>query len=105
MQADALATSGVMTGTAANIIAVGFINSQAAGSIGYMDWLVASFPLALIGMIITFFVGLKLFTFKNEIDFNGSLEKLKDERKLLGPLTVNEKSNGYIYNSSIALVN
>lgn len=41
VQADALATSGVMTGTAANIIAVGFINSQAGGSIGYMDWLVA----------------------------------------------------------------
>lgn len=84
VQADALATSGVMTGTAANIIAVGFINSQAGGSIGYIDWLIASFPLALIGMTLSFFVGLKLFSFKGEVDFEGSLKKLKKERSELG---------------------
>lgn len=55
VQADAIATSGVMTATAANIIAVGFINEQAGGSIGYMDWLAASIPTALITMFLTFF--------------------------------------------------
>lgn len=48
MQADAIATSGVMTGTAGNIIVVGFINNQAGGDIGYLDWLLASFLIALL---------------------------------------------------------
>lgn len=97
VQADALATSGVMTGTAANIIAVGFINSQAGGSIGYMDWLVASFPLAILSMIITFFIGLRLFKFTGEVDFEGSLKKLKDERNQLGKLTLTEKKSMCIF--------
>ncbi|EGQ7962876.1 DASS family sodium-coupled anion symporter [Vibrio parahaemolyticus] len=103
VQADALATSGVMTGTAANIIAVGFINSQAGGSIGYMDWLAASFPLALLGMVITFFVGIKLFTFKGEVDFEGSLERLKEERGNLGSLTLNEKKAIFIFCNAVFL--
>ncbi|EKO3564248.1 DASS family sodium-coupled anion symporter [Vibrio metschnikovii] len=103
VQADALATSGVMTGTAANIIAVGFINSQAGGSIGYMDWLVASFPLAVIGMIMAFFVGLKFFSFKGEVDFEGSLEKLKYERSQLGILTLNEKKAIMIFLTAVFL--
>lgn len=103
VQADALATSGVMTGTAANIIAVGFINSQAGGSIGYMDWLIASFPLAIVGMTISFFIGLKLFSFKGEVDFEGSLEKLKKERSQLGALTKNEKKAMYIFLMAVFL--
>ncbi|AYY81780.1 MULTISPECIES: SLC13 family permease [Proteus] len=103
VQADALATSGVMTGTAANIIAVGFINSQAGGSIGYIDWLIASFPLALIGMTLSFFVGLKLFSFKGEVDFEGSLKKLKKERSELGFLTLNEKKAMYIFLMTVFL--
>lgn len=91
VQADALATSGVMTGTAANIIAVGFINSQTDGNIGYMDWLVASFPLAILGMTMAFFVGLKLFSFKGEVNFSDSIVQLKNERKNLGRLTKPEK--------------
>ncbi|QXD01086.1 Sodium-dependent transporter (plasmid) [Klebsiella sp. PL-2018] len=103
VQADAIATSGVMTGTAANIIAVGFINSQAGGSISYIDWLVASFPLAILGMVITFFLGFKLYKFKGEIDFEGSLEKLKEERKQLGKLTLNEKKAMVIFFNAVFL--
>lgn len=103
VQADALATSGVMTGTAANIIAVGFINSQAGGAIGYIDWLVASFPLAILSMAITFFVGIRLFNFKGEVDFEGSLEKLKYERKQLGSLTLNEKKAMVIFMTAVFL--
>lgn len=103
VQADALATSGVMTGTAANIIAVGFINSQAGGTVGYMDWLTAAFPLAILGMVIAFFVGIKLFKFKGEVDFEGSLEKLKEERSQLGFLTLNEKKAIFIFCNAVFL--
>lgn len=103
VQSDALATSGVMTATAANIIAVGFINEQAGGSIGYVDWLIASMPLAIIAMIITFFVGLKIFSFKEEASFGNAMALLKEEKATLGPLTVNEKKAMFIFSLTVLL--
>ncbi|MFC0226653.1 SLC13 family permease [Serratia aquatilis] len=103
VQADAIATSGVMTGTAANIIAVGFINQQAGGNIGYMDWLIASFPLALTSMFLSFLIGLKFYSFKDEIDFQGALEKLKQERLQLGKLSFNEKKAMGIFLMAVTL--
>ncbi|HWI63386.1 MAG TPA: DASS family sodium-coupled anion symporter [Symbiobacteriaceae bacterium] len=89
--ADALATSGVMTATSGNIIAVGFINQQAGGDIGYMQWLLASMPTAIITMGITFIIGLKLFAFKDEVNFSGAMDVLKAEFRKLGALTLDEK--------------
>ncbi|WP_439239682.1 SLC13 family permease [Lonepinella sp. BR2919] len=97
VQADAIATSGVMTGTAGNIIAAGFINQQAGGNIGYMDWLIASFPISFFGMMLSFWVGLKLFKFKDEIDFKRALVILKEERQRLGAFTLNEKKAMFIF--------
>lgn len=92
VQSDALATSGVMTATSGNIIAVGFINEQAGGDIGYMDWLLASMPTAIITMMITFFIGLKLFSVKTETSgFHNATDKLKEELKKLGSISLNEK--------------
>ncbi|AJS60637.1 SLC13 family permease [Paenibacillus sp. IHBB 10380] len=91
VQADALATSGVMTATSGNIIAVGFINEQAGGNIGYMDWLLASMPTAIITMLITFFIGLKLFPIKGESNFDNARDTLKDELKKLGAFSLDEK--------------
>ncbi|WP_447878774.1 SLC13 family permease [Serratia fonticola] len=103
VQADAIATSGVMTGTAANIIAVGFINQQAGGHIGYMDWLLASFPLAITSMFLSFLIGLKFWSFKDEIDFQGALEKLTQERKQLGKLSHSEKKAMAIFLMAVVL--
>ena len=103
VQADAIATSGVMTGTAANIIAVGFINQQAGGHIGYMDWLLVSFPLAMIGMFLSFLIGLKFWSFKDEIDFQGALETLTQERKQLGKLSHSEKKAMAIFLLAVVL--
>lgn len=91
VQADAIATSGVMTGTASNIIAVGFINSQAGGNIGYIDWLMLSLPSAIITMILSFSIGFKLFSMKNETNFSAALSRLKEEYGKLGKLTLDEK--------------
>lgn len=103
VQADAIATSGVMTATAANIIAVGFINEQAGGSIGYMDWLAASMPTAIITMLLTFFVGLKLFSFKGEAEFEGAMSKLKDELKKLDKFSLDEKKAMTIFLLTVLL--
>ncbi|SCC69502.1 SLC13 family permease [Kosakonia oryziphila] len=103
VQADAIATSGVMTGTASNIIAVGFINQQAGGHISYMDWLLASFPLAMIGMSLSFLIGLKFWSFRDELDFKGALEKLRQERQQLGKLSYSEKKAMAIFLMAVVL--
>ena len=97
VQADAIATSGVMTGTAANIISVGFINSQANGDIGYIDWVIASFPIAFISMMISFMVGFKLFSIKKETQFIEALGLLQAEFKKLGKFTLDEKKAMVIF--------
>ncbi|MCR8644380.1 DASS family sodium-coupled anion symporter [Paenibacillus sp. N1-5-1-14] len=103
VQADAIATSGVMTATAGNIIAVGFINEQAGGHIGYMDWLLASMPAAIITMLITFFIGFKLFSIKGETGFDNAMSTLKDELKKLGSFSLNEKKATIIFILTVIL--
>jgi solute carrier family 13 (sodium-dependent dicarboxylate transporter), member 2/3/5 len=103
LQADALATSGVMTATSGNIIAVGFINEQAGGDIGYMDWLFASMPSAIITMTITFFIGLKLFSIKNEGSFENVMGTLKGELNKLGSFSVAEKKASVIFLLTVLL--
>ncbi|MFK9090813.1 SLC13 family permease [Bacillus salipaludis] len=103
LQADALATSGVMTATSGNIIAVGFINEQAGGSLGYMDWLFASMPAAIITMIITFMIGLKLFSIKEEGNFENVMDTLKGELSKLGTFSVAEKKASIIFILTVLL--
>lgn len=91
VQADAVATSSVMTGTAANMIAVKFIQEQTGTNIGYMDWLAAAMPSAVLTMLLTFFVGLKMFNFSNETGFSEGMEKLKEQLADLGRLSLDEK--------------
>ena len=84
VQADALATSGIMTATAGNIIAVGFINDLTGARIGYMDWLLAAMPTAIITMMLTFFIGFRLFSFKGEATFSQGMDRLKTELHEMG---------------------
>ncbi|WP_036747014.1 SLC13 family permease [Paenibacillus sp. UNC451MF] len=103
VQADAVATSGITTATSGNIIAVGFINEQAGGSIGYIDWLLASMPTAIITMLLTFFIGLKLFSIKGEANFQNAMDTLKDELKKLGSFSLNEKKALIIFVGTVIL--
>ncbi|RJX38686.1 DASS family sodium-coupled anion symporter [Paenibacillus pinisoli] len=103
VQSDALATSGVMTATAGNIIAVGFINDQAGGNIGYMDWLLASMPTAIITMTLTFFIGLKIFPIKGESNFHQAMDTLKDELAKLGSFSLDEKKAVSIFLFTVIL--
>ncbi|WP_240417206.1 SLC13 family permease [Paenibacillus periandrae] len=103
VQADAIATSGVMTATSGNIIAVGFINEQAGGHIGYIDWLLASMPTAIITMLLTFFIGFKLFSLKGETNFHHAMDTLKEELKKLGSFSLNEKKALVIFIATVIL--
>jgi len=104
VQSDALATSGIMTATAGNVIAVGLINDTAGGSIGYMDWLIVSMPLAFITMIIAFFVGFKMFPIREETkNFGSVMSQLKQQKNELGTWTTNEKKAAFIFFLAIFL--
>lgn len=103
LQADALATSGIMTATAGNIIAVGFINSQAGGHIGYMQWLLASMPAAIITMAIVFFLGLKIFSIKDEFNFKNAIGTLEEELRKLGAFSSQEKKAMVIFFLTVVL--
>lgn len=103
VQADAVATSSVMTGTAANMIAVKFIQEQAGADIGYLDWLAAAMPSAVLTMLLTFFVGLKMFNFSNETGFSEGMDKLKEQLNSLGRLSLNEKKAMAIFLLTLVL--
>ncbi|MBL0625023.1 DASS family sodium-coupled anion symporter [Aeromonas allosaccharophila] len=103
VQADAIATSSVMTGTAANMIAVRFIEEQTGANIGYMDWLLAAMPTAVITMLLTYLVGLRLFSFKGEIGFSEGMSTLKAELASLGKITSNEKKAMAIFLLTVIL--
>ncbi|MBF6625683.1 DASS family sodium-coupled anion symporter [Aerococcaceae bacterium zg-BR9] len=100
VQNNAFATSMVMTATSAQVIAVGFINEQAGGHIGYMDWLIGSIPQAFLTAIFMFLIGLKIFHIaeKNGDDANAIIqEKLKLQLNTLGKLSSAEKRVGIIF--------
>ena len=72
VQNNAFATSVVMTATSAQVLALGFINQQAGGHVGYMQWLLGSLPQALLTAGLAFLAGLKLFPYKDELQEAGT---------------------------------
>lgn len=93
VQNNAFATSVVMTATSAQVLALGFINEQTGTSIGYMNWLLGSLPQALITTVISFIVGLKLYSHKNELGnvVENATASLKKQLEDLGPMSAKEK--------------
>lgn len=99
VQNNAFATSVVMTATSAQVLALGFINEQTGANIGYMQWLMGSLPQALLTTVAAFFIGLKLFKYKDEFqeNFSSADAKLKLQLKELGPMSQNEKKAAAIF--------
>ncbi|MGI5946852.1 MAG: DASS family sodium-coupled anion symporter [Lachnospiraceae bacterium] len=99
VQNNAFATSVVMTATSAQVLAIGFINEQAGGDVGYMEWLLGSLPQAVITTVIAFIVGMCLYKYKDEMtgvmgDATQTLKKQLDE---LGPISTREKKALFIF--------
>lgn len=99
VQNNAFATSVVMTATSAQVLALGFINQQAGGHVGYMQWLLGSLPQALLTAGLAFLAGLKLFPYKDELQEAGTeaIVKLKQQLVDMGPMSVDEKKTMGIF--------
>ncbi len=105
VQNNAFATSIVLTATSAQVLAIGFINEQTGADIGYMHWLLGSIPQAVITTVISFFVGIGIYKFRDEFSekMTGVSETLKRQLDELGPISGREKRALFIFLLTLAL--
>jgi len=89
LQANNISTSAIVTATAPQILAIGFIKELTGHDVSWMQWFVASVPIAILTLISSYFLGLKLFKLetvdtKNANESIGSIER---EYKNLGKMS------------------
>ncbi|MDL2304800.1 anion permease [Bacteroides sp. OttesenSCG-928-D19] len=87
--------SGFLTGAGSNLLAAALMAGALGGRIfSYQDWFVAGFPLAIILILIAWFVGSKLiFPLKEEEkvpQIEGGMQRLKDELQKMGRMDYQE---------------
>jgi anion transporter len=93
-----IGASAFMTGSGANLLAislmVGATGFYTDMSFGYSDWLIAGFPLAMILLLLGWFVGVKLiFPMKKEEkvpQLAGGMARLREELDSMGKMTRDE---------------
>ncbi len=90
-----IGASAFMTGSGANLLAVSLImGAYSTYSFGYTDWLAAGFPLAMILLLLGWFVGVKIiFPLKPEEkkpQIEGGMLRLRSELDAMGKMTIDE---------------
>ena len=90
-----IGASAFMTGSGANLLAVSLMmGAYSSLSFGYSDWIAAGFPLAMILLLLGWFIGVKvIFPMKKEEktpQIAGGMESLRAELKSMGKMTVDE---------------
>jgi anion transporter len=84
-----------MTGSSANLIAVGFIQSMGGHRLYYMDWMRAGAPIAILTMLIMWFLGRKLIFpiphAEQVPSVEGGLPLIEQQHAAMGPLSFQEK--------------
>ena len=90
-----IGASAFMTGSGANLLAISLLTgAYSSVSMTYSDWLAAAFPLAMILLLIGWFIGVKvIFPLKPEEkkpQIEGGMERLRQELVAMGKMTVEE---------------
>ena len=106
-----IGASAFMTGSGANLLAislmVGATGAYTDMSFGYSDWLAAGFPLAMILLLLGWFVGVKLiFPMKKEEkepQLAGGMARLREELDSMGKMTRDEFKTITIFVSVLVL--
>ena len=89
-----ITTSGILTATAGQIMAVGYITDMTGENVSWGQWLLASMPIAILTLVASFIIGELLF--KSEVKTPPATagkavkDELKEELKALGPITTTE---------------
>jgi di/tricarboxylate transporter len=103
-----IGASAFMTGSGANLLAVSLLmGAYSSVSIIYSDWLAAAFPLAMILLLIGWFVGAKLiFPLKPEErkpQIEGGMERLRQELASMGKMRLEEFKSIAIFVGVLAM--
>ncbi|OGM01473.1 MAG: hypothetical protein A2008_12975 [Candidatus Wallbacteria bacterium GWC2_49_35] len=100
-------SSGFMTGSTANLIAIMFISSMAGEKVYYTDWLFASLPVILSTMLIAWYIGPRfLFPIKPEDQkpkIHGGMETLSRQLERMGPMSFSEYKAALIFGTVVFL--
>ncbi len=100
-------SSMTMTGSAANLIAVGMIQTMADQRVYYVDWVKVGAPIAVATMFIMWWIGQKLLyripAAEQVPQLEGGLGLVREQYETLGPLTVPEKKAIGIFALVLAL--
>ncbi|TSI18813.1 DASS family sodium-coupled anion symporter [Brevibacterium aurantiacum] len=82
---------GTIIGTPPNLFLVGYLKDNHDISIGFGQWMLVGVPLAVVMMVIAWFLLVKVL-FKPEIDeIPGGRELIREELRKLGPMSTGEK--------------
>ena len=88
--ANNLATSNIMTATAPQILAWGFLLTLAGVEVSWSGWFIAQLPIILVTLVAMWLLGMILW--RPEVtEPKGGAERLKEELRKLGPMTYKEK--------------
>jgi anion transporter len=103
-----IGASAFMTGSGANLLAVSLLmGAYSSVSVIYADWLVAAFPLAMILLLIGWFVGVKLiFPLKPEEkkpQIQGGMDRLRQELESMGSMRTEEYKSIAIFVGVLAM--
>jgi anion transporter len=94
-------SSGFMTGSTANLMAVGFILTMGGHRVYYTDWMVANLPVAITAMAVAWVIGPRLLFPLQPVDrtphIEGGLETVRTELTALGPLSRDERKGLAIF--------
>jgi anion transporter len=100
-------SSMTMTGSSANLIAVGLIQTMGGHRLYYMDWMRAGAPVAIVTSLLTWWIGHKLL-FRIPADertprLAGGLEVVRRKYEEMGPLTAAERKALVIFGGVLFL--
>lgn len=100
-------SSGFMTGSTANLIAISFILNMTGTKVYYTDWMFANLPVVVAAMLISWYIGPKwLFKIKpqaSEPVISGGIDTLKKQLAAMGKVTHLEKKGALIFGIVVLL--
>lgn len=103
LQSNNIFTSGILTATACNVMAVGFIRDLGKQEIYYTDWLFAQFPIAIISMLFAWILGLVFFKPEYDTPKGMGLDPLRQELKGMGTLSASEWKAAFVFALTVIL--
>jgi anion transporter len=102
-----MGASAFLTGSGANLLAASLIAGAMGKDIFFSDWMIASFPVAVLLMIIAYFVGTRIFfpIPKEERTpvIEGGMDKLKEELQKMGKIGFDEIKSIIIFSAILGL--